>query len=438
MIPTIIESQYPLRFREQDAKTLGTFLQRRESVDIIGMKRVGISNFLRFFLNHKNIVPTYISEKEKHLFVPIDLNDLIERDIFPFWTLTLKRIVDSVEKTDISEEEKEDIEQLFLKTIQVQDHFLTLDSLRTVLMKIVNAGFVPTLFFIRFDRMSDVVTPSFFDNLQGLKDWTHQKISYVFTSYRSLDQLAPSVFSRASLSLFCKNIYMNLAHRSDMETIYNTYRERYNLTLAEPLHEAILDVVNGYVQYLQLSLIILYENKDQLPKNMQELFDLLAQDERITLQSEELWDSLTEKEKTILHKASIGLPIEEDDKKEGEYLWQTGFLKEKQGRICVFSPLFQQYIGQQAETMLQGQQNSVHFSRKEHALFTVLEAHKDAICEREDIIEAVWPESKDFGISDWAIDRLIARVRTKLRQQNSNYEIKTIRTRGYQLVNKTE
>jgi hypothetical protein len=168
---------------------------------------------------------------------------------------------------------------------------------------------------------------------------------------------------------------------------------------------------------------------------MQELFNLLAQDERVTLQSEELWESLTDKEKAILHKAAVGLPIEDEDKKEGAYLWDTGFLMERHGTICVFSPLFQEYIGKQAE-MIQPQQSGVHFSRKEHALFTVLESHKDEICEREDIIEAVWPESKDFGISDWAIDRLIARVRTKLRQQGSEFEIRTIRTRGYQLVSK--
>jgi len=39
----------------------------------------------------------------------------------------------------------------------------------------------------------------------------------------------------------------------------------------------------------------------------------------------------------------------------------------------------------------------------------------------------------EFGVSDWAIDRLVARVRVKLPQQNSPYEIVTVRTRGYKL-----
>ena len=75
----------------------------------------------------------------------------------------------------------------------------------------------------------------------------------------------------------------------------------------------------------------------------------------------------------------------------------------------------------------------VHLTRKEHLLFTLLETHLGDICERDEIIEVVWPEYKEFGVSDWAIDRLVARVRVKLREQNSPYEIVTVRTRGYKL-----
>ena len=75
----------------------------------------------------------------------------------------------------------------------------------------------------------------------------------------------------------------------------------------------------------------------------------------------------------------------------------------------------------------------IHLTRKEHLLFTLLESHIGNICEREEIIETVWPEYKELGVSDWAIDRLVARVRVKLKQQGSPYEIVTVRTRGYKL-----
>ena len=72
----VLETSYPITFQKEDAALLGEYLRKRQGVNIVGMKRVGISNFLRFFLRHKDIIPTYISKTDKHLFIPVDLNDL--------------------------------------------------------------------------------------------------------------------------------------------------------------------------------------------------------------------------------------------------------------------------------------------------------------------------------------------------------------------------
>ena len=98
----IEEASYPLTFRQNDAKTLGLHIKNRHNVVLVGMKRVGISNFLRFFLYKKGIQENYINDGKKYVFIPVDLNDLVERELYPFWVLTLKRIEDAVEKTQIS------------------------------------------------------------------------------------------------------------------------------------------------------------------------------------------------------------------------------------------------------------------------------------------------------------------------------------------------
>jgi hypothetical protein len=430
---TILEAAYPISFRHEDAALLGEHLRHRHSVDLIGMKRVGISNFLRFFLSHPQIAPTYINDNERHVFITVDLNDLVEREIVPFWTLMLKRIVDATETMDISSKEKRAIDTLFLKTIQTQDPFMAIDSVRQSLVKLVSFGFVPTLFLLRFDRIKDALAPAFFDNLHGLQEATHHKLSFVFTSYRRLDQLAPTVFPKAAVSTFAHPMYIKLANTQDTSIISETYEKRYNLTLSQTIKDALMDVVHGYVQFLQLSLIILHEHKDELPATAEALFDLLAHDERMYLQSEELWESLFEEEKQIVLKIVRNEPITEGDRQQGKYAWDTGFVVEDADGARLFSKLFKLYVEQLSDKPI-GQTQSVHFSRKEHALMQILEKHVNEICERDEIITAVWPESEAFGISDWAIDRLVARVRVKLKQQNSKFEIKTIRTRGYQLV----
>ena len=119
------EQLYPITFRAEEAKLLGNHLASRDSVELIGMKRIGISNFLRFFLNHQEIVNAYIDPSQKHLFITVDLNDLIEMDILPFWRLMLKRIVDTVNAHPEFESLKKQVNDQFLKSIQISDLFFT-------------------------------------------------------------------------------------------------------------------------------------------------------------------------------------------------------------------------------------------------------------------------------------------------------------------------
>ncbi len=49
----VVEASYPITFREKLSKELGSHIKNRNSVVLIGMKRVGISNFLRFFYTTK-------------------------------------------------------------------------------------------------------------------------------------------------------------------------------------------------------------------------------------------------------------------------------------------------------------------------------------------------------------------------------------------------
>lgn len=430
METSIIEAQYPISFHEREASTFGEHLKNRHSVVLLGMKRVGISNFLRFFLHHKDITKTYIADSQNHLFIPVDLNDLVEREITPFWILTLKRIADSVQTSNLSSDIKKSIEALFLDSIQSQDLFLTIDSVRKSIMFLVEQGVIPTVFFITFDRMKDAVTPEFFANLQGIRDASGQKLSYVFTSFRSLDILAPHVFPKTSLVVFSHNMYLRPVKHKDVEIIYKTYKDRYGLVVPEKLQSALFELVDGYVRYLHLSLIHLNENRTHLSKTKDDLFHSLVKDERIALQSEELWESLSEKEQEVLSRVGEGKQIDKDEKGEARYLWETGFLSEENK---IFSPLFEYFLKQKGT---KGKQDAagVDFTKKEHVLFSLLKDRMGEICEREEIIEKVWPEVEALGVSDWAIDRLVARVRHKLKQQKSDYEILTIKTRGYKLM----
>lgn len=431
MAHRIIEENYPLTFRQDEAKELGKHLKNRHSVVLIGMKKVGISNFLRFFLNNKDIPGTYIKDYRRHLFIPIELNDLVECEIAPFWTLTLKRIVDAIEKYPIEDKIKEQIAGLFLESIQLQDLFFTIDSVRLALLKIAEQGYLPTLFFIRFDRMKDSVTPEFFANLEGIKS-TNQQLSFVFTSYQPLKRLMPSAFPKTSWTVFFKNIYIPPAKKVDIKTIFTSYKRRFGVPISEDLEDYLFELVDGYTQYLQLALIFLHDKKEII-KTKEELLLGLKKDERISFQSEELWESLDKDSQNVLRKITDNEKILPEDKKRSLYLWNTGFIKITGANNYVFSKLFEDFVKQKEKVGSIKEANN-EFSKKENLLFNYLLDNKDKICEREQIIEIIWPEEEELGVSDWAIDKLIARVRNKLKLQKSGFEIQTIKTRGYKLT----
>lgn len=423
---SIIEAQYPNNFREKDALALSSNLASDQSLVLIGIKRVGISNFLRFYLNHPHIISQLERGGRKYLFIKVDLNDLVEKEIYPFWVLTFKRIVDATEESSLDTETQKKIAELFLDSIQSKHLVLLLDGIRKSLQLLVEERITPTIFFVRFDRMRESVTPDFFANLQSLKDVAHRLLTLIFTSFRSLDQLAPLVFSKASLSMFAKNMYLKPVHEEDLEIIYNVYQKNYDLSFSLEIKKKLFESVGGYIQFLQLALILLHENR--LVVTPDQLFDALCKDERIILQCEELWESLTPDEKQILLKIHHKQPLRPEDKEKGAYLWDTGMVHSK-GKL--FSPLFSYFL---ESNMKHKSHTSVDFTKKELLFFHYLENNKLGICDRESIITAVWPEEEDLGVSDWAIDRLVSRVRSKLKKQKSRYQIVTIKTRGFRLV----
>jgi len=75
-------------------------------------------------------------------------------------------------------------------------------------------------------------------------------------------------------------------------------------------------------------------------------------------------------------------------------------------------------------------------SRKEYELLLFLYKNAGNICSREEIIEAVWPDSKDFSaISDATIDQLVHRLREKVESEPSKpLRIISKKAFGYMLV----
>lgn len=81
-----------------------------------------------------------------------------------------------------------------------------------------------------------------------------------------------------------------------------------------------------------------------------------------------------------------------------------------------------------------------HLTAKENRLLQALEAQPGAVCDKDDLIRAVWPEDKVFesGVRDDSLAQLVRRLREKIEPDAGHPRyIQTVPGRGYRFVKRT-
>jgi DNA-binding response OmpR family regulator len=71
----------------------------------------------------------------------------------------------------------------------------------------------------------------------------------------------------------------------------------------------------------------------------------------------------------------------------------------------------------------------------EYRLLLLLYGHMDKICDKYQVVEAVWGEEYIEEVDDARIEKLVSRLRQKIELEPSNPRyLVTVRGRGYKLV----
>lgn len=355
-MPLFPEAEYPKSFRKKEALALSRHLAKHQSVVLIGIKRVGIANFIKFFVGR--------CQNPNQLFIYVDLNDLIELHLSAFWTLVLTRLVDNVQKSGLAEPAKRHSRRLFIQSIQLKDNFFTLEAIRKILAEI--GGLSPVVFINHFDRLGKIISAQFLANLTGIR------ATWVLTGFRPIKKLA-------HLAL---EMRFGPANQADARIILNSLEQKYHLSLTQKEEKQLLKLCAGHAQYLHLGVMLLSRGAR---------LNEIHRDEQVLALSEELYAS---------------------------------------GAREPFNPIFAQYLKDRRKKTAQ----SGELTNKESRLYHLLKRRQVQLCDRDQIIGAVWPETAEQGITDWAIERLVSRVRSKLKLNRSSEKILTVHTRGYKLV----
>lgn len=86
------------------------------------------------------------------------------------------------------------------------------------------------------------------------------------------------------------------------------------------------------------------------------------------------------------------------------------------------------------QVMINGQELEPQLSLYQYRLLELLYEARGGVCTRDDVVNAVWPEAAEEGVSEQAIDALVRRLRDRLAELNPDYQyIVTVRGHGFRL-----
>lgn len=337
---------------------------------VIGLSGSGKSNLLVFIANRKLSLDAI-------RFVRIDLN-LLENPA----TASLSQLI------------QECVQDAFSSSAVPENAHNPTQSLKGLLGDCFKITDKICLLFDRFDLILD--QPALQSYLRALRDMFKYRLTLVTACRRALDPA-----SELAELFFAHTIYLGPLSPADSLWSIQRDAERWQVDWDQDTKEKLFRMSGGYPSLLRAvcEAVAGGANLDETT---------LSENPSVSRRIEELLDdnpSLLDLEKNGL----TNIP-----------LMQTALnaYREQSGPAA---PKIQQISDQD-------------LTAKEARLLSYFQTHAGEVCEKDDLVRAVWPEDKIYldGIRDDSLAQLIRRLRKKIEKDPSDPElIQTIPGRGY-------
>jgi len=246
------------------------------------------------------------------------------------------------------------------------------------------------LLFDRFDALEGDYARIAASNLRALRDTHKYTLTFVFATRRPLDSL-----TELAELVFANTLWLGPLSDEDVTWNVERYAARKNLVWDSAIFLAIRSFSGGYSSFLRA---VCEAHALGCPLEL----DALRAHPAVARRIEEFWAD----EPTPEMIALSGL--------QNHPLLDMGNLPAREGKAREFDPL--------------------QFSAKEHWLLDYLRAHPHQVCDKDDLIRAIWPEDKIYeeGVRDDSLAQLVRRVRVKIEPDPSNpRHLHTVPGRGY-------
>lgn len=292
----------------------------------------------------------------------------------------------------LAEPSVEGLFQLILEALGSNSGEVTFQSVEAAVEKHLEKSSSLCILLDRYDALgiSSEHNPSrkaIASNLRALRDMHKYDLTYVIASRRPPDQL-----DELAELFYAHTLWLGPLNEQDARWNISRYAKRKNLDWPETDFRRILQLSGGYASLLRA---VCEAHAANCPLELEQIQQHPAVQRRV----DEFWADQPSQADLVASGLS-GHPL----------------LSHRQ-------PL---------QTF-----DTSQLTAKENQLWAYLQAHPDQVCEKDDLIQAVWPEDVIFerGVRDDSLAQLIRRLREKIEPvPSSPQHIQTIPGRGYRFT----
>jgi DNA-binding winged helix-turn-helix (wHTH) protein len=444
-------------YRSDDVAALLEMVAVGKSVAVIGLSNFGKSTLLR-----QMVMPQVADAYQRvaaraGLFVYIDCNRMLEMSAQGFYEVILRAILETL---DISSESRALHEQIdgFYRTVVNSNSSFAIplafnDAIITLLDERDNRDAI--LLLDEFDAVTTGLDERVFLNMRALKDKYNGRLNYVTATLKPLPSAGIGDDLAEFYELFVAHKYYLKPLDEDAATeLAADIFQRANDHLDPPERDYILAQAGGHPGLIEAVAHVVMQVESGAPATYTQQALSMAGDvlqNHLLVRGElgKLWKQLLpdEREAAALV-ASRGVSALAPDQRV--QLLARGLLIQGEDGPRLFSQLFAHYARRQglirqevpdgvwvdtdAGTVWVSGQIVEALTDLEYRLLLLLYGRIGKICDKFQIVEAVWGQEYLGDVDDARIEKLISRLRLKLEPDPAQpLYISTVRGRGYKL-----
>lgn len=447
--------------RRSDLAALFAQVRNMECVSVVGISNLGKSALLRALTDpgvQKEHLGTVTPD---YLFVYIDFNQMLEMSEQAFSELVLRCAMDALRPLDseTSRTVLHHTETAYMGLVAPTSAFEI--PLRFAQAMSAIGDLLPQRVIFLMDELDEAVAGlegRIFLNLRALKDRHRQGLTYVTATNRRLEQIRQDPNVSEFAELFAHNIlYVSPLLPDETLEFIKRFAAAYDVTFSAEDCTFIRTWAGGHPGLLDATCRVLglltgrpVRDPSQDAIIHRRAAEILPLDLSIQSQCRTIWNNLTPGEQEALlwlyqHAGEGNAPVEMDSLVVKHLVVGTG----PERRI--FARAFADYVGRQlvtrrpphkgilldpdsGEVWVNGTQVPT-LTNLEYRLLLLLYGRLGKICDKYEVVEAVWGEDYIDQVDDARIEKLVSRLRQKIEPDVANPRyLLTIRGRGYKLV----